>query len=94
VWTTDIERQLDDTLWAAYEGDIVDVRFLPSAPDSGRPNPKVFVVVREIDVPLYERITRVTMQLADLQQGFLLNFDIVPETALPLVPMEARSIRR
>ena len=92
-WRTSIDQQLDELLLGGFEDDVVDVRFLPSNPTGGRAHPKVFIVVKSIDVALYERITKVTLQIADLLENCTLNFDIVPEDATPLIPLEALSVR-
>ncbi len=92
-WRTSLDQQLDELLLGGFEDEVVDVRFLRSSPDSGRANPKVFIVVKAVDVALYERITKVTLQIADLLEDFTLNFDIIPEDASPLIPLEALSVR-
>lgn len=53
----------------------------------------MFVVAARIDLDLYERITRVTLQLADICFGKKLNFDIISPSARPLIPVEALSVR-
>jgi len=90
---TTLEEQIADALLIPFEGEVADVLLLPSKPAEGRPNPKVFVVAARIDLDLYERITRVTLQLADICFGKKLNFDIISPSARPLIPVEALSVR-
>lgn len=90
---TTFQDQIADALLLPFEGEVVDVLLLPSSPTEGRPNAKVFVIVGRVDLDLYERITRVTLQLADLSFGTKLNFDIVSPAARPLIPVQALSVR-
>lgn len=90
---TTLQEQIADALLIPFEGEVADVLLLPSRPTEGRPNPKVFVVAAKVDLDLYERITRVTLQLADICFGKKLNFDIISPSARPLIPVEALSVR-
>lgn len=93
VWRSDLRAQMTRLLQEPYGGEVEDVRILGADASRGRSNAKVFIVVREVDVALYERLTRVTLQIADLSPHHTFNFDIVPRDAVALIPFEALSIR-
>jgi len=95
IFTTDLNRQLEASLLLPFEGQGVgDVLVRASSPAEGRRNPKVFILTREVDVQLYRQLTVVTLQLTDLKPDSELNFDIIPASALPLIPKDALSVRQ
>lgn len=92
-WTTSLETQLGELLLDPFDA-VTDVRLLSSNPSRGRMGPKVFIIVEAVDLTLYEQLSRITLQIADLLGDIPLNFDIVPASAAALIPFDAVSVRR
>ncbi len=85
--------QLARGILAAFADDVEDVLFLESDPKAGRPSPKMFVIVKRVDLDLYEELARVTMQIGDALPGQTLNFDFVSAEVRAMLPFEAVSLK-
>lgn len=89
----DLPGQLARNILDAFPDDVEDVLFLQSSPGAGRPSPKMFVIVKKVDLDLYEELARVTMQIGDALPDQTLNFDFVSAEVRAMLPTEARSVK-
>lgn len=89
----DLPGQLARGILAAFADDVEDVLFLDADAKAGRASPKMFVIVKRVDLDLYEDLARVTMQIGDALPGQTLNFDFVSAEVRSMIPFEAVSLK-